>query len=871
MKKWPRRVLIALLVIATITSCFWLWFEYRYEEFVRNYVLTEVNKRLKVPVDAKSAELNFWRAFPKVSLVINDIDIPNPSKEFSSNINCSEGLGHIGKLSFYLSISDIIKGNPIIKRIEMSNFCISMQKLSGNRNNYDIFKNDTTSGNGQNIQLEKVSLSDGLIIFENQKERQFYEFEINTIEGKGNFSAKQFALDIQTDIKLLSIKSGITEYGAGKILRGTWSVSGVGENKKISTKKSSLADVKFMAEGILRGQETLELNFFTEGTKIQELLSLLPPGYSQWKNDYSGDGIIRLKSNLIWNAKKEEVKVQTMLYITKANIRETSSDTEARNISSEAEWKFETGKTNHITVHQISATIGESYLHSALELDFNSKTLFSGIAEGDLNLKQWNTFLKTDTLADLEGIVRGKMIFKGTIDSSLHLNHASGSLQLSDVTVNIPNKNLRLEHISGLISGNNELIVVKELKVEYNKTKFKGKALIPLNDNSSKEVVTEFRIAEFRTENWQNSGSTASPNALPIPENWNLRTSVKIDDYYQKQFHARMVDADIFLRKNHIEISRISFTTMGGKTEGKGILEFKENGGLKLAINAELAGISLSALFHDLGNFGQNTLTNNNISGTAGAEIDFSAIWDSRLEVVDSSIEAHAHIKVLNGELKQFSTLYSLSDYVEIDELKHIRFSDMENQITIKDQKILIPEMEINSSALNLKCAGIHHFNQDVDYRFSVLLNDILYKKYQSRKKTGDAFGKYEEDLPEKNTRIEIHMTGNLNKPKFELDRKALKKEFVKEMKKEGETLRKLISDELKGKGNSEPEKKWSFEKSEQIFELENSVKQETEAKKKGKTEASEKNRSEKDETNKKKKKNKFNFNDSEKSNPDYN
>jgi hypothetical protein len=158
-----------------------------------------------------------------------------------------------------------------------------------------------------------------------------------------------------------------------------------------------------------------------------------------------------------------------------------------------------------------------------------------------------------------------------------------------------------------------------------------------------------------------------------------------------------------------------------------------------------------------------------------------------------------------------------------------------------------------------------------VDYRFSVLLNDILYKKYQSRKRTGDAFGKYEEDLPEKNTRLEIHMTGNLNKPKFELDRKALKKEFVKEMKKEGETLRKLISDELKGKGNSEPEKKWSFEKSERIFELENSVQQETEAKKKGKTEASEKNRSEKDETNKKKKKNKFNFNDSEKSNPDYN
>ena len=46
--------------------------------------------------------------------------------------------------------------------------------------------------------------------------------------------------------------------------------------------------------------------------------------------------------------------------------------------------------------------------------------------------------------------------------------------------------------------------------------------------------------------------------------------------------------------------------------------------------------------------------------------------------------------------------MYNLSDYVSLDELRNVKFA-LENKIRIENEKIIIPEMDINSSAA--KCS----------------------------------------------------------------------------------------------------------------------------------------------------------------------
>lgn len=866
--------MIGILLIFSLSLIFWLWFENKYEDFIRNYALSEINKRLKVPVSAKSAELHFWSTFPRASLVIKNIQIDNPKGNFSKFGNGSSGFAQIGRFEIQFAIIDIIRGNPVIKKIQLREFCFAFQELEDERNNYDILRSDSTSDHNLSLKLENVSLLDGVISFENRHKSQFYQFDVSKIEGKGNFSKQGFSLDIATDLNIQKLISDSIDFGNGKSLKANWSIKGIANTKEISSNNCLLEDIPLKANGKLvvkKNKNILNLNLMTDGTTIQEVLSLFPPAYSKWRGDYIGDGQIRLKSSINWRQEKNHFQSTTILSIKKTALQEKKSGIQAKNISTELSWNYDNQGKNKVRVDNISAMIANSYIRSSFDVDLAYHNSFNGLAEGDLDLKQWCSFLKIDTLASMSGSVKGKIVFSGKADQHFDIGTLKGSLELSDVGMLFPKKNIRLEHISGLISGSDQSLVIKELRAEYNQTKFKGKALIPISGENEKIIIMELDIPEFKTVNWSSNEQSEGRITLPLPAGWDLKARIKIGRYIQKDFNASEVDAQVYLHENQIDLEQVRFETMEGISQGEGMVIFPGEGGIKLSLKASCKGINLKSLFKDLNDFGQKTLTHANISGIAEAKVYFKAKWDTQLMVIDSSIETQAQIKVKNGELKDFSPLFSLSDYIEIQELKHIKFSDLENQISIKDKKIMIPEMEIKSTALNLKCSGLHHFNQNIEYRFSVLLNDILYKRYRTSKKIGDAFGKYEEELPEKNTRIEIHMSGSVSQPKFQIDKKALKKEFFREIKEEGKSIKKLFSDEIKGRNHSENGKKWSFEKSEQIFELEGET-----ASPGGKTTSNKKPETQKfsgqnTDVKKEKKKNKFNFNDSEKSNPDYN
>ena len=86
------------------------------------------------------------------------------------------------------------------------------------------------------------------------------------------------------------------------------------------------------------------------------------------------------------------------------------------------------------------------------------------------------------------------------------------------------------------------------------------------------------------------------------------------------------------------------------------------------------------------------------------------------------------------------------NDYIEVNELKDVRFSKLSNTIEIKDEEIHIPKMEIKSSALDIILSGIHGFDNKVNYNFRVYLPELLANKTRKRKKENNEFGHVEDD-----------------------------------------------------------------------------------------------------------------------------
>lgn len=81
---------------------------------------------------------------------------------------------------------------------------------------------------------------------------------------------------------------------------------------------------------------------------------------------------------------------------------------------------------------------------------------------------------------------------------------------------------------------------------------------------------------------------------------------------------------------------------------------------------------------------------------------------DGNYRFFRKAIVAEAHLSSLTESWSSFAPAESLSAYLDLDELKNISFSKMENDIFINNGTVAIPKMLINSSAVNFTVYGTH-------------------------------------------------------------------------------------------------------------------------------------------------------------------
>ncbi|MFT6948253.1 MAG: hypothetical protein ACJARP_002686, partial [Vicingaceae bacterium] len=109
--------------------------------------------------------------------------------------------------------------------------------------------------------------------------------------------------------------------------------------------------------------------------------------------------------------------------------------------------------------------------------------------------------------------------------------------------------------------------------------------------------------------------------------------------------------------------------------------------------------------------------------------------------------------------------------------------------------KIIIPKFEILSSAINLNIAGTHTFTNNVDYRITLLLSEVLGKKLKKPK--ANEFGYVESDGLQKQSKLYLKMTGNIDNIKVAYDSEELKNNIKSKFTKEKSTVKSLLKEEF--------------------------------------------------------------------------
>ena len=131
---------------------------------------------------------------------------------------------------------------------------------------------------------------------------------------------------------------------------------------------------------------------------------------------------------------------------------------------------------------------------------------------------------------------------------------------------------------------------------------------------------------------------------------------------------------------------------------------------------------------------------------------------------------------------------------IELDELKNIKFDTLKNQILIKDELVYIPKFGIKNSALDITMEGTHSFSNQIDYSFTLFLNELLGKKV--KKNNNEDMG-YIEDDGLGRSRMFIKMKGDISSPEIKYDKKGLKKYWNKEIREEKQEIKSILNKEF--------------------------------------------------------------------------
>lgn len=793
-------IVLFLLIGSAITLVF------VYENEVKQAIIGELNKSLKseVKVDPKNIDLTFIKSFPKCALEFKEVLILEALEKKNRDT-----LIYASDILLMFNLKDVWNKNYTINKIAINKAKCYLQIDKKGHPNYifwkSLSKNET---NNVKFSLQKIELNEIHLRYKNYKQKIKTAIYFNSSEFSGNFGDEQFSL--------------VTK-GKADLEYLTFNKSNLLKNKKIkydlefdinktkyNISKAELAfnQMYFTLEGNCKYSDSLELANITFNGKnldIASILSLLPEKYAERINDYESTGNFYSKGSINYRS-GEAPEIKSEFGITKASITYKPKNTQLKNLTV-------------VGVLNVSET--ESYLNlQTVSADLGSNTingfcLITNLADPYLNLDaavstkldELNAFWPIDTLEYVSGSVNLRATLKGKVSdmrqSAFSPNIiAQGKADLKDIKTKLKGKTNEINIPQGSFEMANRNMKVSGFKILIGKSDIELNGELPgfinyLMDATLPLVVdADIKSNRIVLEDVLYSGQADSENKkINIPANLSFRLVADIGNLTFSKFEAQNIKGDVVVTGQKLIVNDLLLNTMDGKAQLSAVADAS---GEHIAIKAvaDLNKINISKLFYQLNSFGQSTLNEKHLNGFATSTVNFSGNWTKELVADLESVKASGNISIEQGRLVDFKPLLSLSKYVEVNELKDIKFQTLQSYFEIKNQVISIPKTNIKNSAMNIELWGRHTFKNEMDYHIKLSMSELIANKKRVNKQLDEEM-QFEEIDSENRRSVFILMTGTVDNPIIKYDRKGLKQKIGEDLKVEKHTLKQLLKEEF--------------------------------------------------------------------------
>lgn len=809
-----KKIAITFAIIISILVGMGWYISSFYEDEVKNYILTEINNNLNTKVDIEEINFSVFKKFPYASLEFKNVR--------ADEVTAKKKKGDLFKVKsiyFQFNIFDIIQKNYIIKQIAVEDGFVNLKIDPHGNDNFHIWKKDTTNTeNPFKIELTKLVFENISLSTVNNFKKIDFLILVDQLNLSGNFSDKDYTLKTDAKLLLQQLNSNHQKWIKNKKIKLSTALAVNQETGKYTIKNGNIAieDLNFNLSGnFIDKKNTTVLNIISQGDNlsIESIFSLFPPEQQGKLKSYKSKGNItynaRLKGNYSFT---ENPDFEASFNVSNGEIFEKNSALSLTQLSVNGSYINKKSALTKLILQNFNANFGAGHIAGDYTItDFNNPYIeFTSIA--NIDILSAKNFFKLDTLEIASGQLDLNVAYSGYIREITNIKaqdfqqlKATGQVQITNGNLKFMNYPYLLTGSNGSFQFNNNEISIDSLITNINNSyielqgSFKNllaylfiddqKLLVNATFYSKKLILDELLVDESSTKK-------DTVYTLNLPDNLSFNLNARVDTFMFRKFKAENFTAQLTLQNKQFTATNVNFNAMHGKISGDFFIDDNNENEIIMTSTANIKTINIRELFDQFENFGQEYFIGENIKGVTTTTVQFASVWNNKLELNKEKLFVLADLTIYKGELINYKPALALGKFVEISELEHIKFSTLQTQIEIKNQLINIPKTEIKSSALDLTISGIHSFDNVIDYRFKLLMNDVLWKKAKSKKKENSEFGYVEDDGLGKAV-LFLHMTGTVKNYKITYDTKSLKEKWNDDIKEEKRTLKQILKDEF--------------------------------------------------------------------------
>lgn len=751
--------------------------------------IKKINETINTKISYGSLRITIFESFPSITIVFSDLLIsPSPyydRAEFGSYD--SDTLFYASSLSLTAYTPSLLRGTVAIRSVTAREGVLNLLTDKRGDINYEVISG--SGGGDTDIRLKAISIKNVRTLWYDKSSEVRAQGMLSEASVNGSIFNTDIFLSgtLMADIDTLAIK-GMTL--AGFPAQTDIRVRKTANSFSIAKGSLILAGLSFDIDGMVNySMKNLDLKIESRKLDVSSLAGRLPGRARELAEGFNPSGkvdITCLVNGHYGTAGTPHFEVSYML--KEGRMKLDPAGLSLNNLSfsgTMSNGALNAPSTSSVRLDDFSASYGSSDLRGSFSLNNFSAPAVKVRLEGILDFTELSKVISGKGFTGLSGTVSGRAELSGKLPgSSLHGKVLLSSLNpvielhFSNFGTLTAGKQYSFSDISGDISVSGDLSadslslstsghrLIADLKLKNFIGWLSGKP-------GMLEVTGDLRTDRLEPAAFRNTGSDSSGTGQNepslFPPDITASINVTADSLVAGDFKVASFSAKVDYKPYIYTFSNAMADGLNGKLSGDLMIGRQNDGTFMSKSHLSVSGVDIYEAFHSFHNFGQDFITSENIRGTLTGNTTILTPLGSDFRINTAALVAEMHLSIINGRLVSFPPAQSLSSYLDLDELSNISFSEMENDIYIRNRTVSVPKMLINSSAGNFTIYGTHNFGGDYSYHIRVLLSEVLSRKARDRNRESAAFGQVKVDDSGKATiPLKIECRGDVTEVKYD-------------------------------------------------------------------------------------------------------